>query len=88
MANTELLSITSCLVNKLMEELDKFNKCLSEYIEQCSAELGDKFIDLFLFGEAVTPYDLNTCSEPTSLELVHHNYQNNMVSIVSAHLEL
>lgn len=82
MNNADLQSKSSCVENKILEGVDKFSKCLSKDIEQCSTNMADKFIDLFLLDENVYT---ETCTEPASLETLHQNYANDMVSIVSKH---
>lgn len=82
MNNKDLISKSSCLFNKFLEGIDKFNKCFSKDIELCSTNLVDKYINLFLFNGTATPYDPKTCSEPASLQMLHQNYQNSMGSLV------
>uniref|UniRef100_T1GSE7 Uncharacterized protein n=1 Tax=Megaselia scalaris TaxID=36166 RepID=T1GSE7_MEGSC len=83
MNNEDLQSKSSCLVNKLLEGLDKFNKCLRKDVNQCSTELANKYIELFLLNGTAPPYDPKTCSEPASVQTLHKIYGNIMVSISS-----
>lgn len=83
MNNTDLQSKSSCVVNKLYEEIDKFSDRLSEDVKLCSTESSEKYIDLFLSGGTTTPYDPENCTEPANLETLHQTYANNMVSMVS-----